>query len=287
MNILINNEPLTRAIHLARVGRFGVCVLFQDNVSLSQRNAVNHFVGQHCNLVPLEQCHIAVEYCIPDADSYINKMYDKRPNPYWETAMNAKPLALSQIPTTLDKACETLLKTAYDRLGYEPVDVERILEVARCAALLGDSKNLRVEDLAEAIHYRAFDRELLVKDKRSWTADELSEIFGTLQWSDKWAKKRLTFENSDELSGQIWAEYEGMMWGWQDALQNFREKLGLTFDVIKTENQEFSPSTNGWYICIVDGQPKQLLYNHPNNFWIALDGKTYKPEQVIWFNDNL
>ncbi len=226
-NVLINNESLTRAIHLARVGRFGVCILFQDNVSLAQRNEVNHFVGQHCTLAPLGLCHIAVEYRVPDANSYMNKKDDKRPNPFWERAMNATPVSLGQVSTVLDNSCNTLLKTAYNRLGCEPVDVDKVLQVAQCVALLEGSVVIRIEYLAEAIHYRSFDRELLVKDGRSWTADQILEVLGTMSWTDQVAKKWLSFEDADNLTPQQEIEYEAIMWGWQGALEKLRENLGL------------------------------------------------------------
>ena len=226
-NVLINNESLTRAIHLARVGRFGICVLFQADVSLAQRNAVNHFVGQHCTHAPVGLCHIAVEYCVPDADSYMNKKDDKRPNVYWERAMSATPVPLGRVSIVLDHSCDTLLKTAYDRLEYEPVDVEKVLQIAQCAALVDGSSVIRIEHLAEAIHYRSFDRELLVKDGRSWTADQILEILGTMAWTDQTARKWLDFEDADNLTPHQEIEYEAIMWGWQGALEKHRENLGL------------------------------------------------------------
>ena len=59
----------------------------------------------------------------------------------------------------LTDAGRTLLKTAMERLQLSARAYDRILKVARTAADLGGSAEIRIEDLAEAIHYRSLDRE--------------------------------------------------------------------------------------------------------------------------------
>ncbi len=59
----------------------------------------------------------------------------------------------------LDETGRTLLRTAMERLQLSARAYDRILKVARTAADLANSPNIRVEDLAEAIHYRSLDRE--------------------------------------------------------------------------------------------------------------------------------
>ena len=59
----------------------------------------------------------------------------------------------------LDSAGLTLLKTSMERLQLSARAYDRILKVARTAADLAGSTDIRIEDLAEAIHFRSLDRE--------------------------------------------------------------------------------------------------------------------------------
>lgn len=69
------------------------------------------------------------------------------------------PSRMVQEVCKLNQACLTLLKTAMERLQLSARAYDRILKVARTAADIDASQDIKVEHLAEAIQYRSLDRE--------------------------------------------------------------------------------------------------------------------------------
>ncbi len=69
------------------------------------------------------------------------------------------PSGLIQSYCSIDKSGMLLLRTAMEKLQLSARAYNRILKVSRTIADLGDSSEIKVEHLAEAIHYRSLDRE--------------------------------------------------------------------------------------------------------------------------------
>jgi magnesium chelatase family protein len=59
----------------------------------------------------------------------------------------------------IDAAGQTLLRAAMQKLSLSARAYDRILKVSRTVADLAGSEHIKVEHLAEAIHYRSLDRE--------------------------------------------------------------------------------------------------------------------------------
>ncbi|MGE0931713.1 YifB family Mg chelatase-like AAA ATPase [Peijinzhouia sedimentorum] len=85
-----------------------------------------------------------------------NKRFKESPEIYSNAMM---PSQMVKEICQINNAGRTLLKTAMERLGLSARAYDRILKVSRTIADLADSKEIKIEHLAEAIQYRSLDRE--------------------------------------------------------------------------------------------------------------------------------
>lgn len=82
--------------------------------------------------------------------------YQKFPNIYSNAQI---PSRMVREVCAIDEAGLSLVKKAMEKLQLSARAYDRILKVARTAADLGGSPNIKIEHLAEAIHFRSLDRE--------------------------------------------------------------------------------------------------------------------------------
>lgn len=82
--------------------------------------------------------------------------FKETPNIYCNAMM---PSHMVKEVCQINEAGKALLKTAMERLGLSARAYDRILKVSRTIADLSESKDIKVEHLAEAIQYRSLDRE--------------------------------------------------------------------------------------------------------------------------------
>ncbi len=84
------------------------------------------------------------------------KRFEETPTIYSNAQM---PSRMAREVCALNSAGQTLLKTAMKKLQLSARAYDRILKVARTAADLAGSDEIKIEHIAEAIQYRSLDRE--------------------------------------------------------------------------------------------------------------------------------
>lgn len=82
--------------------------------------------------------------------------FSDKPHIFYNAQM---PSRMVQEVCRVNQAGLMLVKKAMEKLQLSARAYDRILKVARTAADLGGSESIRIEDLAEAIHFRSLDRE--------------------------------------------------------------------------------------------------------------------------------
>jgi len=84
------------------------------------------------------------------------RRFEHFPGIYCNAQMNSKMIKNYCV---ISQAGVNLLKTAMERLKLSARAYDRILKVSRTVADLSASEDIKIEHLAEAIHYRSLDRE--------------------------------------------------------------------------------------------------------------------------------
>lgn len=85
-----------------------------------------------------------------------SKRFEEKKGIYNNAQMSTK---MVREVCVINSAGQNLLKTAMERLNLSARAYDRILKVSRTIADLGDSEEIKIEHLAEAIQYRSLDKE--------------------------------------------------------------------------------------------------------------------------------
>ena len=56
--------------------------------------------------------------------------------------------------------------------------------------------------------------------------------------------------------------------------------LGAVSSSLWVNGDDRTPTENFWFICYADGVRQPLKFNKHHQFWVALAGKTYKPNEI-------
>ncbi|AYL98194.1 YifB family Mg chelatase-like AAA ATPase [Mucilaginibacter celer] len=102
-----------------------------------------------------EKSELIRERVIKAREVQVNRFGD-RPDLHANAQMSSQ---MVREQCKIDLAGQTLLKKAMEKLGLSARAYDRILKVSRTIADLAGSEDIKLEHLAEAIHFRSLDRE--------------------------------------------------------------------------------------------------------------------------------
>jgi len=166
-NELNGQENLLRAYEICLTGKF-LMKLFsfgtdENHVDKTQIDRYNEMLEGTTTIIT-DKADILIEIVKPS----INSLLSVRKQETIEDIKNrvkgyphSKPQ--QNISPELCDSSQALLKTAYNRLGLMPYEVQIIIEVAQTIAMMDGENKILVQHLAEAIQYRSIDKEILNK----------------------------------------------------------------------------------------------------------------------------
>jgi len=105
-----------------------------------------------------EESSSAIQQRIEQAKLIQEKRFSDRPHHPFNSGMNGRDIR-SYI--RLDKEARDMLRLAFEKMGLSARAYDRILKVARTVADLEGSEQVEASHVAEAIRYRALDRDIL------------------------------------------------------------------------------------------------------------------------------
>lgn len=161
INIFAGNENTLRAYEICKAGNFKMKLFTSENIDgqtpdSEQMRRLNEWLGE-VTTQDTKEAHILIECVNPDFGSIISQ---RKTETIEDVKDRLKSFKKADFDPVLNEASQTLLKTAYVRLGLQPYEIEIILNVAKAISQLDDSTNTNPMHIAEAIQYRSIDKEI-------------------------------------------------------------------------------------------------------------------------------
>ena len=161
INLVGITANISRCYEISQVGGHSITFAYYSDKDDSERN-VNPkdiaLIASFYGVKPSIDGDIIVEVCRPSFDEITMAKSGR-----FETLdeINERVKKAKEIPLpslNLNSVCLSLFKTAYERLGLALYEIEIINKVAQTIARMAFSNEIKPEHLAEAIQYRAINK---------------------------------------------------------------------------------------------------------------------------------
>jgi len=149
---ITKNANFNRALEIAMVQNHSVLMLpyiKDDYNNIAEVNEVQNRFKDYVNFKPSLQS-IKIEYNKIEAQQILNNRKLETFEDILERVNNAKKI-INKVSYNLNEACNQLLKTAIERLYFNAIDTDYIINVARSIASLENDTTIKAQHIAEAI----------------------------------------------------------------------------------------------------------------------------------------
>ena len=163
LNIFGGNENIMRAFEICHAGNFNMYLInsSDEDYRLSEKQfaLLKNYLEPHV-VEDVNKAHIIVEVIRPSITDILKTRHQETIMAVRIRATEAKQKATT-LPEIFNDSSMALLKTAYERLGLMPYDIQIIMDVATTIAILDNPKTeeISVAHIAEAIQYRSMSKE--------------------------------------------------------------------------------------------------------------------------------
>jgi hypothetical protein len=164
--ITTKNASFNRVMEIAMVQNHKILMLpyiDSDYNNIAEVNEVQNRFKDYINFTPSLQS-IKIKYNRIES----NRILDKRK---WESfedileRVNEAKKIIDSVSFDLNETCNQLLKTAIERLDFNVIDTDYIINVARSIASLDNEATIKAHHIAEAISYNCiFDDHIILID---------------------------------------------------------------------------------------------------------------------------